>query len=542
MPNGFVAHYARVSTDDQADRGTIENQLEFGRKYCDLHQIENYQCYKDDGVTGTIPLQERPAGETLLNDAKEKKFDTLLVYRLDRLGRSARVILNAVYELEQYGIKVKSMTEPFDTGDPSGRFLLTILAGVADLERSTILDRLWHGANRAARAGQWLGGIVPYGYFVDDDKHLQISTDIIPGTDLSEADVVNLIFSLSTSQHMSTIKICDYLNALHIPPSYTLHGRKIAKGKRKENTAGCWSPHQIGRMLKNSTYKGIHIYGKRSNKDRELIRREVPAIVEPEIWDRAQTVIKENSLDIMRNKVHQYLVGGLIKCGSCGHTYVGTSYNAYGTDKKKTYYCCVGKQAYKNLAGERCRSKNIPGAWIDNLVWNDCLHFIMNPGEALKIIDTHIKKQSSDKEKIHSEIVLLSSSISQKESERQSILDLFRKKLISAQDVEQQFTKIKDETLLLQNRRSELEIKLNSFDDSMSEVDDAEEYLASLREKVQGVDSSFEQKRQIVKSMVKKITVNTKLIHDKPQAFLEIQYTFGSPRDPNTRVSVRLLW
>ncbi|WP_406795786.1 MULTISPECIES: recombinase family protein [Brevibacillus] len=51
------------------------------------------------------------------------------------------------------------MTKPFDTGDPSGRFLLTILAGVADLERETIIDRLWYGANRAARAGKWLGGI-----------------------------------------------------------------------------------------------------------------------------------------------------------------------------------------------------------------------------------------------------------------------------------------------------------------------------------------------------------------------------------------------
>lgn len=154
--------YARVSSDDQAERGTIENQLEFARKYADLHQLEIVKWYKDDGVTGTIPLEARPAGRELLQDAKNGIIDLLLIYRLDRLGRSARIILNSVHELESDGVKIRSMTEPFDTGDPSGRFLLTILAGVADLERETIIERLWYGANRAARAGKWLGGIVPY--------------------------------------------------------------------------------------------------------------------------------------------------------------------------------------------------------------------------------------------------------------------------------------------------------------------------------------------------------------------------------------------
>ncbi|BAH44571.1 hypothetical protein BBR47_35940 [Brevibacillus brevis NBRC 100599] len=156
-----LAVYARVNSDDQAERGTIENQLEFACKYADLHQLEIVKWYKDDGVTGTILLEARPAGRELLQDAKNGTIDLLLIYRLDRLGRSARIILNSVHDLESDGVKIRSMTEPFDTGDPSGRFLLTILAGVADLERETILERLWYGANRAARSGKWLGGIVP---------------------------------------------------------------------------------------------------------------------------------------------------------------------------------------------------------------------------------------------------------------------------------------------------------------------------------------------------------------------------------------------
>lgn len=114
----LTAVYVRVSSEDQADRGTIQNQVEFATKYCDLHQLLIGEWYRDDGISGTIPLEKRPDGSRLVQDARDKRIDTLLVYMPDRLGRTARVILNAVYELEQYDVKVKSMTEPFDTGDP----------------------------------------------------------------------------------------------------------------------------------------------------------------------------------------------------------------------------------------------------------------------------------------------------------------------------------------------------------------------------------------------------------------------------------------
>ena len=112
-----VAAYLRVSSEDQAERGTIENQADFAAKYCDLHQLDIVEWYRDDGVTGTIPLEMREEGRRLLEDAKAGRFELLLIYRLDRLGRSARIILNAVYDLEQHGVKIRSMTEPFDTGD-----------------------------------------------------------------------------------------------------------------------------------------------------------------------------------------------------------------------------------------------------------------------------------------------------------------------------------------------------------------------------------------------------------------------------------------
>ncbi len=90
-----AAIYARVSSEDQAERGTIENQLEFARKYCDLHQLKVAEWYLDYGVTGTLPSEERPEGARLLSDARDKRFELLLIYLDYRLGRSPRVIIRS---------------------------------------------------------------------------------------------------------------------------------------------------------------------------------------------------------------------------------------------------------------------------------------------------------------------------------------------------------------------------------------------------------------------------------------------------------------
>ena len=94
-----VAVYLRVSTEEQRERQSIITQRDFAARYCDLHQLSIYAEYADDGVTGTAPLEKRPAGIRLLEDARRHKFDQLLVFKLDRLGREARHILNAVAEL-----------------------------------------------------------------------------------------------------------------------------------------------------------------------------------------------------------------------------------------------------------------------------------------------------------------------------------------------------------------------------------------------------------------------------------------------------------
>src|SRR5215469_18079534 len=137
MPTAITTHsslgvWTKASpcpTEEQRERQSIATQREFGSRYCDLHQLPIYDLYADDGVSGTVPFEARLAGARVLADARKGKFDQLLVFKLDRLGRDTRLILNAVAELEKYGVRVRSMTEEFDTATATGRLMLTMLSG-----------------------------------------------------------------------------------------------------------------------------------------------------------------------------------------------------------------------------------------------------------------------------------------------------------------------------------------------------------------------------------------------------------------------------
>ena len=112
--NKKIAVYIRVSTEDQAKEGySLEVQREHLESFAKREGFEIFKVYQDDGISGYSA--ERPALKELLKDAKEKKFDLVLVYKIDRFSRNLKDLLNLVDELSSSGIGFKSATEPFDT-------------------------------------------------------------------------------------------------------------------------------------------------------------------------------------------------------------------------------------------------------------------------------------------------------------------------------------------------------------------------------------------------------------------------------------------
>jgi site-specific DNA recombinase len=149
-----IALYLRVSSEEQRNRETIEIQREFLEQYCRLYELEVAHIYEDDGLSGTIPLHERPGGRRLLEDTREGKFDAVLVYKLDRLGRRLLVIVDAHDRLQKDGVALRSGREPIDTSTPSGRLIFQMLASFAEYDRENIAERTRAGLHRSLRNGR----------------------------------------------------------------------------------------------------------------------------------------------------------------------------------------------------------------------------------------------------------------------------------------------------------------------------------------------------------------------------------------------------
>ena len=145
-----AALYARVSTLDQEP----ENQLAELRRYVEARGWTATE-YIDKGVSGA--KGRRPALDTLIKDAKRRKFDVVVCWRLDRLGRHLRHLILLIDELQALGVAFVSLAEGIDATTPAGRLQLHVLGAIAEFERARIAERVQAGLARARRQGKKLG-------------------------------------------------------------------------------------------------------------------------------------------------------------------------------------------------------------------------------------------------------------------------------------------------------------------------------------------------------------------------------------------------
>jgi site-specific DNA recombinase len=533
-----VAAYLRVSTDEQRERQSINTQRDFAERYCALHNLAAYRVYADDGVSGTVPLEKRPEGSQILHDARLGKFDQLLIYKLDRLGRETRLILNAVAELEKLGVRVRSMTEEFDTGSSTGRLMLTLLSGFAAHERDAFRERSAAGIlRRVAEAGAWLGGIVPYGYRKVGEKRtaqLLISEQPIPGLAMSEADVIRDVFRMSAVERKSCRVIAARLNELRIPCAYSRDDRLVLRGKRRERTSGMWRAGRVRGLLINKTYMGIHEFGKRTMSGRPPTPRPVPAIVSEKDWKKAQANLKANMLFSVRGAKNKYLLRGLIKCGLCGLTYVGIVGNRKGpTVTRESYYRCNGMHSPSvyMTPDRKCQAKAIRGDELEAQVWSDIETFLRNPGPVLQQLHERLESDAKGSDKARQQITRLEGLLAKKAEERNRVLGLFRRGRLDDKALDQQMDEIGKEETALEKQLEELRGKVTSSESIAATVSSAQSLLAKLKKRLDG-PVSWEIKRQLVEILVANIRVDTTESWGVKQAGITVNYRFAQPGTP----------
>jgi len=146
-----VAIYCRVSTTDQ----TCDNQLLALREHCKVRGWTIAGEYVDAGVSGA--RESRPRLDQLMRDARRRKFDCVAVWKLDRLGRNTKHLINALAEFDALGVSFVSLSDSLDMSTPQGKLMFHLLAALAEFERGLITERIHIGIRRARAQGTHCG-------------------------------------------------------------------------------------------------------------------------------------------------------------------------------------------------------------------------------------------------------------------------------------------------------------------------------------------------------------------------------------------------
>ena len=153
MANHSVGLYARVSTTDKGQDPQV--QLRELREYCERRGWKITEEYVDAGVSGS--KDSRPALNRLMADAHSRRFDTVLVWKIDRWGRSLKHLVTSLADLDALGIAFVSLRDNLDLGTPSGRLMMQLLGAMAEFERALIQERVKAGLRNARAKGKRLG-------------------------------------------------------------------------------------------------------------------------------------------------------------------------------------------------------------------------------------------------------------------------------------------------------------------------------------------------------------------------------------------------
>jgi site-specific DNA recombinase len=277
---GLVALYARVSTDEQAERFGLARQLHELRAAATLkgYVVPAGAEYVDDGHSGAD--LDRPALTRLREAVRAGAYAVVLAHDPDRLSRRLPHQLLLLEELERGGARVEFVTTPRET-TPEGQLLLHVKGVIAEYERLKIIERTMRGKREKARRGLIVASY-PYGYRPDP---------ALPGRLVvfeAEAAIVRMIYAWLIDEGRSTRSIVDELRRLGVPPSK--HGRQ-------------WGPTQVRRIIASDRYVGRTFYnraqvvagGRRNARPpADWIAVPIPAIVTPERYAAARVQLAQN--------------------------------------------------------------------------------------------------------------------------------------------------------------------------------------------------------------------------------------------------------
>jgi len=317
--------YWRVSTDEQLSGTSPDSQKESCLLKARALGAQVVAVCEDPGVSGTR-YTSRPGIMEALRLIESGEANTLIATKIDRIGRSAIVILDIVRRVHKAGGDVVTDNVVYDRS-PNGMVLLTMLAAMAQMERDTIRERTRGGAIRRAQSGiQPQRSRSPFGLHVitKKDKEQGLYPDSAAGhyVPTEAAPIVTEAFSRYAGGQ-SLRELCRWLN----------------EGGVKTQFGGeYWRPSQLKKVLVNPAYMGAATYGKHLRQVEEVGEKLVqhlsvqeshlsidcPALVEEVTWRQVQVRLSEARAVFGGNPERRHLLGGLLRCPLCGRSMTGS--------------------------------------------------------------------------------------------------------------------------------------------------------------------------------------------------------------------------
>ena len=305
-----VVIYARFSSDKQNEQ-SITGQLRICHDYAVRMGYTVIGEYCDRAISGT-KSENRYEFLKMIKDSEKRKFDAVIVYKLDRFARNRYDSAKFRMKLKANNVKVLSAMENI-SDSPEGVLMESLLEGMAEYYSLELSQKVKRGIHDSAVQCKHVGSTVPFGYLVTENKDI-----VLHPTN-------HLITKAMFDEYASGDSIKDILKKYN-DLGYRHEGRTFTKNK-------------INRMLQNERYLGIYIYSD------VRIEGGIPAIVDQATFDLCQDRLKRNKIHSAKNKTDvDYILSTRIFCGECGSAY----YGEYGTGRNGTkhfYYKCCNRKS-----------------------------------------------------------------------------------------------------------------------------------------------------------------------------------------------------
>ncbi|HWR09234.1 recombinase family protein [Sporomusa sp.] len=473
----LVAAYLRVSKDEQAEKDlSIPSQKSRIVAYCQSQDWEVYDFYVDDGYSAKN--LDRPAMKRIIDDSKQKKFDAVVVIRLDRISRKQKDVLYLIEDVfEPSSVGFKSVTQPFDTTTAFGKAAIGMLAVFAQLERDQLIERVTDAKVEAAKQGRFMGGPVPYGY-----KHISGSKSV--EIDEKESEIVRFIFRQYLTTGVGYQAIADTLTTNHISPP---GGAKF------------WHRSTVNGMLHNAFYAGLIEH--KGNFYKALHQ---PIVTEAQFYEAKGIQEQRSSYN---PDAEAGLLKGIIYCGECGaRMRLKKVYrNPRNPKGKVAYYVCYSQDGSEQsmIKDRACKCGYKRTDMIDDYV----VHYIMKYSQ-----NTNLFKEVAEKSLNNDSNKFIAKSLTQAQKEFDQIkkkidrwYDAFENSDINSNDLFERVKELRERRLVLEGQISEYEAALTANDEKKLTIGHLCEILKNIR--FTWSESSPTEQRALVHSMVNSVKV-----------------------------------